>query len=54
MVAAYRAFRYGEHYEFRSGKKIGQGTLSSLGQLVDLDVNSMGTKDIKKWLDRLS
>jgi hypothetical protein len=46
MIGAYRAYRYGEHYEFRRGAKGG-----ALRNLVDFDKNA---EDAMKWLDRLN
>jgi DNA-directed RNA polymerase subunit RPC12/RpoP len=46
MAAAYRAYRYGEHYEFRRGAK-GRG-------LRDLANFNQSAEDAIKWLDRLS
>ncbi len=45
MGVAYRAFRYGEQYEFRSGSK------KSLGGIDPGNVLS-GVKDLSKWLDQ--
>jgi hypothetical protein len=46
MAMAYRAFRYGEHYEFNKYKKAG---LSSLKDLVDIEKQA---KDLTQWISR--
>jgi hypothetical protein len=46
MAAAYRAFRYGEHYEFRRGGKFGA---TGLRKLVDFDAS---TESVMKWVSR--
>jgi hypothetical protein len=46
MAGAYRAFRFGEHYEFRRG-----GSGGGLRDLVKLDQSA---EDALKWLNRLS
>ncbi len=48
MFAAYRAFRYGEQYEYRRG---GSSLVKSLGKPGELI--SQAT-DVEKWLDRLN
>jgi hypothetical protein len=48
MYAAYRAFRYGEQFEYRSGGKSFVKELASPGELM------AQVKDVEKWLDRLS
>lgn len=47
MFAAYRVFRYGEQYEYRSGKK--------LTQMVEQPLEMLGNvKDLERWIDALN
>jgi DNA-directed RNA polymerase subunit RPC12/RpoP len=48
MFAAYRAFRYGEHYEFRRG---GKSAAARIGEMADLGRQA---KEAIRWLNRLN
>lgn len=56
MYASYRAFRYGEHYEFRFGARKGFLGLpkSSSADLSDPIGSIIDVKDVEKWIDLLS
>jgi hypothetical protein len=64
MFAAYRAFRYGEQYEYRSGpaglpgglkKMLPGGTNPLKGLPPELaELGNIRVKDIEQWIDRLS
>jgi DNA-directed RNA polymerase subunit RPC12/RpoP len=60
MGAAYRAFRYGEQFEYRSGPKPGGRQKKSLedlqGQFKMLPpaLTQLKVKDLEQWIDRLS
>jgi hypothetical protein len=58
MGAAYRAFRYGEQYEFRSGPKTKvKKTLEDLEnpiKMLPIDLTDLKVKDLEQWIDRLS
>lgn len=47
MYAAYRAFRYGGEYEFRSGAKLTQAVEQPLEMLGNI-------KDLERWIDQLN
>lgn len=48
MFAAYRAFRYGEHYEYRRG---GKSAAARIGELSDLGKQA---REAVQWLNRLN
>jgi DNA-directed RNA polymerase subunit RPC12/RpoP len=50
MFASYRAFRYGEQYEYRHGKSEGAG-LPGLGKEL---TTSIDVKDVEKWINLLN
>lgn len=58
MLAAYRAFRYGEQYEYRRKSPFGDGTgnpftiLST--DLSSMDLGPVKFGDVEKWIDRLN
>lgn len=58
MLAAYRAFRYGEQFEYRSGPKPARGTGTPLDQISNefgsMDLGSIKVKDLEQWISRLS
>jgi hypothetical protein len=64
MAAAYRAFRFGEQYEYRSGpvkltaqigKSLTDVTESFRGLPPEImDLSTIRVKDIEKWIDRLN
>ncbi len=54
MGAAYRAFRYGEQYEYRRG---GSRVAQLLGQPIEMlagDFNVRDMMDLEKWVERLN
>jgi len=51
MYASYRAFRYGEQYEFRHGARKGIPDLPGMGKTL---TTSLDVKDVEEWIDLLS
>jgi hypothetical protein len=51
MFASYRAFRYGEQYEYRHGAKKGISALPGMSKTV---TTSLGVKDVEEWIDLLN
>jgi hypothetical protein len=51
MYASYRAFRYGEQYEYRHGAKKGIQALPGMDNTL---TTSLEVKDVEEWIDLLS
>jgi len=51
MYASYRAFRYGEQYEYRHGARKGIPALPGMGKTL---TTSIDVKDVEEWIDLLS
>ncbi len=51
MYASYRAFRYGEQYEYRYGAKKGIPALPAMGIALG---TSLDVKDVEEWIDLLT
>ena len=51
MYASYRAFRYGEQYEYRHGARKGIPALPAMG--ISLGT-SLDVKDVEEWIDLLN
>jgi hypothetical protein len=60
MGAAYRAFRHGEQFEYRSGPKItakGKKSLEDVQnplEMLPINLSELKVKDLEQWIDRLS
>ena len=60
MGAAYRAFRYGEQYEYRSGPKSAANVNKTLEDIenplkvLPIELTNLKVKDLEQWIDRLS
>lgn len=51
MYASYRAFRFGEQYEYRHGAKKGIPALPGMGKTL---TTSIDVKDVEEWIDLLN
>lgn len=54
MVAAYRAFRYGEQFEYRQGGRTLLQGLSDPMEMITTGMSSVKVKDVEQWINRLS
>ena len=51
MYASYRAFRFGEQYEYRHGAKKGIPAIPGMGKTL---TTSIDVKDVEEWIDLLN
>lgn len=54
MGVAYRAFRYGEQYEYRSSRRTVIPGVENPLEMISTTVGSMKVREIEEWINRLS
>jgi hypothetical protein len=54
MGVSYRAFRYGEEYEYRSSRPKLAGSVENPIEFLSNGMSSIKVKDVEQWINRLS